>query len=189
MIRLHKNAPKRYDLENEIYFIVSKTENNYQFFKEPIFCELFIEELKLCKELKQFRLYGFSIIYDHVNLLIQPSKEFGISEIMRSLKTNFSRDCNYIMGFNKIINVGEVAPPRLRNLVNNFIPKLKIQFHKKYSKNHFPKFCWQQSYYDHICRNEADLQNHFTYAVYNYLKHGLPKDWKYTSINYLDLIN
>ena len=94
----HRNSQKRYYEENSIYFIVTKTFQNFPYFKEPIFCELFIEELKLCKELKKFKLYGFCVIYDHLNLLIHPNNEFNISKVMQFLKRHCSRNANYIMG-------------------------------------------------------------------------------------------
>ena len=65
---LYSNSQKRDFTNNSIYFIVTKTFYNFPYFKEPIFCELLIEELKLCKELKKFKLYGFCIIDDHLNL-------------------------------------------------------------------------------------------------------------------------
>jgi len=94
----HRNSQKRYYEENSIYFIVTKTFQNFPYFKEPIFCELFAEELKLYKELKRFKLYGFCIIYDHLNLLIHPGDEFNISKIMQFLKRHCLRNANYIMG-------------------------------------------------------------------------------------------
>jgi len=206
---LHRNSQKRYYQENSIYFIVTKTFENFSYFKEPIFCDLFIEDLKICKELKEFKLYGFCLIYDHLNLLIHPNKEFDISEIMRSLKTNFSRDCNYIIDGveNPEGPEGEVAPPRLQDFqpprlhpqksfhlqfhMQKYLQNLKNQFIQKYGKNQIiiPKFKWQKSYHDHIIRNEKDFQNHYNYTVYNFQKHNLPNDWKYTSLNYEELVD
>jgi len=93
----HHNSQKRiYELD-KIYFLVSKTWHNFPYFKEPIFCQLMIEELKIVKRLKKFKLFVWSIIYDHINLLIQPSDEFNISKIMHSIKKDVSRDINYVL--------------------------------------------------------------------------------------------
>lgn len=77
--------------------MVTKTWHNFPYFKEPFFCQLLREELKICKQLKKFKLLAWSIIYDHVNLLIQPSDEFNISQIMHLVKKEVSRDINYIL--------------------------------------------------------------------------------------------
>ena len=134
----HRNSQKRYYEENSIYFIVTKTFQNFPYFKEPIFCELFIEELKLCKELKKFKLYGFCVIYDHLNLLIHPNNEFNISKVMKSLKENVSRDINYIISGYRNEGDTSTCRLRLRELINDF----HNQFIQKYGKNQIviPKF-------------------------------------------------
>ncbi len=194
----HRNSQKRYYEKNLIYFIIAKTFQNFPYFKEPIFCELFVEELKLCKELKKFKLYGFCVIYDHLNLMIHPSNEFNISKIMQSIKKETSRDANYIIGAS---HEGDIPECRLhgkqfsKRYNKDFtVPDLlnfRDQFIKKYGQNQtiIPKFKWQKSYYDHIIRNNKDFEYHHNYAVCNFQKHNLPSDWKYTSLNYESLID
>jgi len=41
---LHRNSQKRIYLDNAVYFITFKTYDNYPYFKEQIFCDLFIKE-------------------------------------------------------------------------------------------------------------------------------------------------
>ncbi|MCX6743246.1 MAG: transposase, partial [Candidatus Parcubacteria bacterium] len=110
-MKLHKNSIKRIYFPGAIYYIVIKTKNNYPYFKEPFFCDLFIENLKICKQLKGFKLYVFSIIYDHVNLIIEPNNQFNISKVIKSLKENVSRNINITMGYtinqNSPLFVGE----------------------------------------------------------------------------------
>ena len=195
----HRNSQRRDYTDNNIYFIVTKTFQNFPYFKESIFCELLVKELKLCKKLKEFKLYGFCIIYDHLNLIIHPDNEFNVSKIMQFLKRHFSRDVNYITGNT---NEGDIRECRLRGgdyeelsstikIYNEKVEKLKIQFIKKYGKNQIiiPKFKWQKSYHDHIIRNTKDFENHRHYTVYNFQKHNLPENWKYTSLNYPEVIN
>lgn len=186
-MQLHKNSQKRDYQDNNIYFIVTKTFQNFPYFKEPMFCELFIEELKLYKGLKKFKLYGFCVIYDHLNLIIHPSNEFNISKIIKSLKENASRDINYVIANNH--NAGDTSTYRLR--MRELIKDYQVQFIRKYRKNKtkIPSFNWQKSYYDHIIRNNKDFEYHYNYTVYNFQKHNLPKNWKYTSLNYGSLID
>ena len=189
---MHRNSFKRFYDQDNIYYIVAKTQDNFPYFKEPIFCELLIEELKLCKELKMFKLYAFSIIYDHVNLLIQPGDKYNISKVMQFIKRHTTRNANYIMGYanENVYTVGEIGQSRLpvRKHIN-LIKKLQNNFTYKYGKaqNPFPPFQWQQSFYDHVIRNEKDFEAHLDYTIDNHIKHGLPEDWKYTSLDYVDL--
>ena len=71
------------------------------------------------------------------------------------------------------------------------LKQFKNQFIKKYKQNQsiITKFKWQKSYRDHIIRNEKDFENHYHYTVYNFQKHNLPDDWKYTSLNYKELVD
>ena len=196
---LHRNSQKRYYLPEAIYFVVIKTFENYPYFEEPIFCDLLVEELILCKKLKGFKLYGFCLIYDHLNLLIKPSDEFNVSKVIQFLKRHFSRNMNHILGFTL---EGDIGQCRLQagdyknfiEIIKNHedkIKQFKDQFIQKYgiNQNDFPKFKWQKSFRDHTIRNEGDLQNHYNYTVYNFKKHNLPDDWQYTSLNYRELID
>ena len=109
-MKKHRNSQKRIIFEDAIYFVTSKTHNNYPYFRERVFCELFMENLKLCKQLKGFLLYGWVIAYDHIHILFQPSDEFDISKVMFSIKKQFSHNCNVVMGYNK-----PYIPPKANN--------------------------------------------------------------------------
>ncbi len=217
-MKFHKNSIKRICFPRAIYYIVIKTKHNYPYFKESVFCDLFIENLKVCKEIKGFKLYGFSVIYDHINLIIEPSSEFNISKIIKSLKENVSRDINVVIGYTqKYYNplVGETPAFRLlrareyvlglfkRNRESNYnAKKLDIDIYKEKliekfgDKNFYPKFRWQLSFYDHYIRfhdnhlkKQKDWDYHYEYTVYNHLRHGLPENWPYISLNYPKLID
>ncbi len=209
-MQFHRNSQKRFYGEDKIYYIVTKTHNNYPYFREKILCDLFIEDLKLCKRLKGFKLYGFSIIYDHVNLLLKPNKEYNISKVMQSIKKESSRDINYIIpseGDISIPSEGDVSIPpegdipECRLQGNQYserydkiikIPNLshfRDKFLQKHGPNHnFPKFKWQKSFYDHTIRNIDDFQKHWRYVSLNFAKHGLPDNWPYWTENYEEMI-
>lgn len=185
---MHRNSQKRYYEPGKSYFTVAKTFQNFPYFKEPIFCDLFIEELKLCKQLKQFNLFAFCLVYDHLNLLVQPNDKFNISQLMKSLKENISRDINYVI-FSYLNNEGDTSTCRLQ--IRELIIDFRDKFIQKYGPNQnvFPKFKWQKSFRDHIIHNEKDFQNHYHYTVYNFQKHGLSDNWQYTSLNYKKIID
>ena len=189
MSYLHRNSQKRFYGSDKIYFIVTKTFKNYPYFKEPIFCELFIEELKICKQLKQFKLYGFCIIYDHLNLLIQPNEKYNISNVMQAIKKETSRDINRIILNNIEGDIPECRLHECRLQARGLIAKFQNQFIKKYKNNEWPEFRWQKSFHDHVIRNKKDFINHYNYTVYNFIKHNLSENWRYTSLNYEELID
>jgi REP element-mobilizing transposase RayT len=151
---LHRDSQKRYYIQGAIYFVTFNTKDWFPFFREPLFCDLLVEELRLCKKLKQFKLYGFVVMPDHVHALIQPADEETISSIMHWIKRNSSRNVNRILQ-NEVLNVKDrfrlhAAPclsegaddhPRLQSgttpraitnerlsIVNEFIPLFEQKF-------------------------------------------------------------
>ncbi|MBN2096033.1 transposase [Candidatus Peregrinibacteria bacterium] len=207
---LHRDSQKRIYFKDVCYFITCKTEGNVSFFRERIFADLFVENLRLCKRLKGFFLFGWVLVYDHFHLLVQPDDEFNISEVMFSIKKQFSHNINIIFDFNKpyIPHEGAQSIARLREKWGNkkyengslikitkqfdrYIQKLKNRFHQKYPTDHpFPPFQWQKSFHDHIIRNDHDFDYHMEYIQYNPVKHGLPNGWPYVFTNpeYEDLL-
>ena len=209
MHRLHRNSQKRFYDEGAVYFITTVTHERYPYFREPILAELFILNLWFAKNLKQFALYGYTVLPNHVHLLVQPSEKANYSEAMGSLKRNTARDINDILVGKSLIRTiaGGDSNPRLRSLdvlranyeitkrdhphlhfdtyATHFrgIEKLRKQFVRKHGKNHsFPRFRWQPSFRDHMIRDERDYLHHLEYIHGNALKHGLvnnPEDYLY----------
>jgi len=192
----YRNSQKRFYGRDKIYFITTVTYKRFPFFKEDLFCELFAENLRLCKKIKDFKLYAFTIILDHIHLLIKPGKNFNISQIMQFLKRHFSRDINFILNSN---NEGEIRESRLQGGdYENFseiikshdqkLKQIKNQFISKYDNLQFdiPEFRWQQSFRDHVIRNEKDFLEHLNYIIFNCIKHGIYNDemtYKWSGIN------
>ncbi|MCA9386548.1 transposase [Candidatus Dojkabacteria bacterium] len=192
----HRNSQKRIYSMSATYFITFCTKDRFPFFSpeekhHKTFCELFINELILAKTLKKFDLFAFTIMYDHVHLLIKPGDQFNISECVHVIKRHFARDVNILLK-NKEINLpeGEDRDPRLQ------INELILDNLGNKSLRIFPKFQWQRSFHDHLIRNEKDFIKHYNYITNNYLKHSAvfnyPLDWKYMYPNeriiYKDLI-
>ena len=173
MVGLHRNSQKRIYIEGVVYFITTKTKNNYPFFRDPILARLLIEELRVVKQMKGFRIFGFVIMPDHIHALIQPSGRFTISQIMFTVKKQFSHNANRLLGWNPIIptNEGGQVLGRLRDYV---------MLHRKSG----PRFAWQSSFHDHIIRNDRDFENHINYTHNNPVKAGYvkcPEDWPWSS--------
>jgi len=177
-MKLHRNSQKRIYFEDAVYFVTSKTHNNYPYFRERIFCDLFVENLRLCKRLKGFLLYGWVLVYDHFHLQIHPNDKFNISNIIQFLKRNIAHNINYVIGYT------EGANNYSRLQFRGILDKYRKQFIEKYPNGYpFPKFKWQKSYYDHYIRNDNEFNNFLDYIEFNVDKHHLPPDWPYVYTN------
>ncbi|MFA6215846.1 MAG: transposase [Patescibacteria group bacterium] len=167
---LHRNSQKRIYFPDAIYFVTIVVQNRFPFFKEEIFCELFIDDLKYCKNLKKFNLYGFVILFDHVHLLIRPGDKYNISQILHNLKRTSSLHINEMIKSSD--TEGEDIYPRLRCHWNGRL-----------------KFQWQKSFFDRYIRNDNDFNYHLEYIRWNPQKHKIInnfKDYKYSSGNYCE---
>ena len=84
-----------------------------------------------------------------------------------------------------------ITKPIITN-ISEIMRKIKMSFSSDYRKQNQIKqmTIWQKRFYDHIIRDERDLNNHIDYIHYNPVKHGLvnkPHDWRYSSfMNYLN---
>ena len=196
---LHRNSQKRIYIPDAAYFVTVKTRHNEPYFRESLFCDLFIEQLRIAKRLKEFELYGWFLGCDHFHLVIRPGDRFNYSKIMQFLKRHFTRNANVVMGHT---TEGAIGQSRLHGEyvdherpISHFalwVIRARIQFILKYDhREPFPLFRWQKSFHDHYCRNEIDFRNHLEYIAGNPMKHGLPLDWPYifTNPKYTDLTN
>ncbi|MCX6796011.1 MAG: transposase, partial [Candidatus Falkowbacteria bacterium] len=73
--KLHRNSQKRFYNSDYFYFITTVTFKRFPFFKEELFCRLLIDNLLNCKNIKKFKLFAFTILSDHVHLLIKPNEQ------------------------------------------------------------------------------------------------------------------
>lgn len=189
MRRERKKIVRFYDA-GTVYFVTSKTRNNFPFFAESCLAEIFIAELKYNKKLHGFSLYTFCLLPDHFHLLLKPSETINISQVMKTLKENMSRDINRAM-FYGLPGIGATAPSPLPGELT-LMPEHAGKFLlRQYGKPwlHFPKFAWQKSFHDHTIRSERDYQYHYRYTAYNFRHHNLPENWRYTSLNYPEMLD
>lgn len=204
MFLKHRNSQKRIFFKEACYFVTLLTQSRVPFFKEELFCKLFVENLRRCKSLKGFYLYGGVILYDHVHLLIEPGNLYDLPKVMFSIKKQFSHDINRILGNNEFHFLPDSlkVPKRLGAYgreANKFITKyqnrlqiINTKFHKKHQNlTRFPKFRWQKSYHDHYMRNKKDFNHHLDYITHNPQRHRMPVGWKWVfeGKNYSNLID
>ena len=82
--------------------------------------------------------------------------------------------------FHFIINPG-------KGNISDIMKKIKQIFGANYRKRHrlLSGSAWQESFYDHIIRNEKDMRGHLNYIHWNPVKHGLvtnPFEYPHSSI-------
>ncbi|USN54046.1 MAG: transposase [Candidatus Nomurabacteria bacterium] len=163
-------------LPEAVYFVTTVTKFREPFFLDNSLARLFIEQLYIAKKLKEFKLYAYVIMPDHVHILIEPGVRYSISKSMFTIKKQFAHEANRMLGWNdkRIINfssAGEQTFVRLREFVNLHHPSYGQKFH------------WQKSFHDHVIRDQRDFNHHVNYLHLNPVKDGLvkkPEDWPYS---------
>jgi len=73
------------------------------------------------------------------------------------------------------------------NDLSKIIYSVKMSFSKLYHYEHKSSGkLWQLRFWDHIIRNQNDMNKHIDYIHYNPIKHGLvqsPYEWEFSSIH------
>ena len=93
----HRNSQKRFHTTSVVSFLTTNTKGRYPYFKETLFCEVFVENLRICKALKAFQLFGWFLGYDHFHMQILPGEQWNFSAVMQFLKRHVSREINLIL--------------------------------------------------------------------------------------------
>ena len=76
----------------------------------------------------------------------------------------------------------------LNSDLSSIIKRIKLSFAYQFrnSQNMYRGKVWQSRFWDHIIRDENDLNRHLDYIHYNPVKHGLasnPFEWEHSSIH------
>ena len=144
---------RRYYIPGSAIFITQVVENREPVFLNPKYLNLLHDILRKVKELHPFVMLGYVLLPDHFHLIIQPTEESNFSDIMHSLKPNFTREYKKLTGLSSSQNT---------------------------------KF-WQKRFWDHVIRDDRDLENHLHYIHFNPVKHGYVKDPReWTDSSYIE---
>jgi putative transposase len=71
--------------------------------------------------------------------------------------------------FHAIVKVDDIS-------ISDIIHNLKIQYYHRISGGTRQRKIWQNRFWDHIIRDEKDMNNHLDYIHYNPVKHGIVND-------------
>jgi len=88
---------KRLHFRNAVYHITTNTQNKFPYFEEEIFCNIFLDNLAYHQKGKSFELIAIKINPDHSHIILQPTGEYNISQIIQSVKRSTSDQINQII--------------------------------------------------------------------------------------------
>jgi len=89
---------RRYYIPGSAVFITQVVQD-----REPVFCntkyvDLLRQTLRNVRDLHPFAMLGYVFLFDHFHMIIQPTGDGNFSDIMHSLKTNFTREYKELIG-------------------------------------------------------------------------------------------
>jgi putative transposase len=135
---------RRYYVPGAAVFITQVVHERQPILADPRVLKLLRSTLQTVKEFHPFCMLAYVFLPDHIHLIIQPTGDSNFSQIMHSLKPNFTRSYKRLMGHEE------------------------------------PLKLWQKRFWDHVIREERDLENHLHYVHFNPVKHGYvsdPRQW------------
>lgn len=157
---------KRFDIENYCHFVTTKTHHNVKIFNKEENTELFLRVLFEVRQKLNFSLIGFVIMPDHLHLMVVPDRRNTISDVMRHLKGRFARLYNK----SRRINSADYGKKVIVDRTGNLSPSRAN--------------IWQESFYDHVIRNEQELLEKLNYIHNNPVTAKMvakPEDYKFSS--------
>jgi len=136
------------------YFITITTEK-----RRPILLDnipLLRQAFANSKQYFAYRIDAICILPDHLHMIIYPNNEKDYPNIIKSIKTYFSKNINQAF-----------------NTTQSQTKKKELGI-------------WQRRYYEHTIRDEKELERYRNYIHYNPVKHNLShsaKEWEYSSFS------
>jgi putative transposase len=89
---------RRYYVPNAIVFITQVVDRRQPIFQHAQFVNLLRDTLNNVKRLHPFTTLGYIFLPEHFHLLIRPTGESNFSDIMHSLKPNFTKEYKRLVG-------------------------------------------------------------------------------------------
>ena len=143
---------RRVYAQNHPYFITITTEKRRPLLIENI--TILRQAFAYSKQYFEYEIDSICIMPDHLHMIIQPKNETEYPNIIKSIKTYFSK-----------------------NIKQTF--KTTQSQTKKGELG-----IWQRRFYEHTIRDDNELEKYRNYIHYNPVKHGLvlkTSAWKYSS--------
>jgi putative transposase len=90
---------RRYYIPGSAVFITQVVQDREPIFRNLNYIKLLREILHNVKEIHPFLMLGYVFLHDHFHFIIQPTGEGNFSDIMQSLKPNFTREYKRFWGY------------------------------------------------------------------------------------------
>ena len=136
------------------YFITINTEK-----RRPILIDnitILRQAFANSKQYFDYSIDAICILPDHLHMIIYPKNEKDYPNIIKSIKTYFSKNINQTF-----------------DMSQSKIKKKELGI-------------WQRRYYEHTIRDEKELEKYRNYILYNPVKHHLSSsanEWEYSSFS------
>lgn len=161
----HKHIHRTY-IPDGVYFVTTYIHHRILYFHNPDLAKICEANMWNVFQIQECVVFAYVVMPDHLHLLVQPTAK-NISECMRSIKTNASRDINRYVRLHRSHNRGPGTPVMAVFVMEHFL--------------------WQSSFYDHVIRDDRDFRAHVEYIHYNPVKAGLvrqPEAYPFLFINH-----
>jgi REP-associated tyrosine transposase len=89
---------RRYYIPNAIVFITQVVQDREPVFQNDAHLELLRSTLRMVKDLHPFSMLAYVFLPDHFHLLLKPTGQSNFSQIMHSLKPNFTKAYKQVVG-------------------------------------------------------------------------------------------
>ncbi len=159
-----------YDSESNVHFITTNTYYRVKVFDQPENAKLALQALKFIQDKNWINLSEYVILPDHLHLLFEIISNKNVSQIMHSFKSYIAQEIFK------------------RRLIQDSQGRDALAMGKSINgasrPRRFMARIWQPSFYDHIIRDERDLEMHVNYIHFNPVKHeyvSRPEDWPWSS--------
>jgi len=139
-------------------------------------------------KLKRYYLPGriyfiTAVTHDRKRILLENASLFwmAVAEIKQRVPFNLTAWVMMPEHFHIIIDSGNSIPADIIKRV-----KLLFAYYYRQKRNLYRGRLWQSRFWDHIIRDQQDMNRHIDYIHYNPVKHGLAKspfDWRESSIH------
>jgi len=160
---------RRASVKGGTYFFTVVTFKRIKIFAKPENVVLLRSAIKKVRRKHPFEIDAIVLLPDHLHCIwTLPQQDSDFSTRWRLIKSNFSRNFDHT-------HVGWVEA---RN------PTGKTHPASRQKKKEKP--IWQRRFWEHLIRDQRDLNRHIEYIHYNPVKHGLtkaPVDWAYSSFH------
>jgi putative transposase len=151
---------RRAFIEGTSIFITMVTFN-----RQPILIyniDLFKEALRHSQERFVYQIIAFVVLPNHMHMIVHPESIHEYPRIIATIKHYFSHN---LFGSEAMVNQSLLSENQ---------------------RSKREKGIWQPRYWEHVIRDEADMNRHVDYIHYNPVKHKLsdhPAQWEYSSFH------